>query len=251
MTTYLVTGATDGIGKETARVLAKKGRVLVHGRTAEKAARAAKEVLGEPVFGDLSSLKEIRALASQVEDVDVLVHNAGVFMTERVTTVDGYETTFAVNHLAPFLLTQLLLPRLRGKDDARIVVVSSNAHNGGHVDLSDLQMSRRYDGYRAYCTSKLMNILFTYELARREPSIACNALHPGVINTKLLRVGFGMGGATVESGARTSVKVASDPALRGVTGKYFSDERERASSSESHDRELQRALWEASAQMVG
>lgn len=244
----LVTGATDGIGKQTAlELVRKKHRVLVHGRTHEKAERAAREVGGEPVFGDLSSIAEIHALAEQIADVDVLVHNAGVFMKTREVTIDGLETTFAVNHLAPFLLTHLLLPRLQNKPDPRIVVVSSNAHNGGHIDLNDLQMERRFDGYRAYCNSKLMNVLFGYELARRAPGIAVSSLHPGVINTKLLRVGFGMGGASLESGARTSVKVATDPSLRGVTGKYYSNEREAQSSQESHDRALQAELWERTA----
>jgi retinol dehydrogenase 14 len=252
MRTILVTGATDGIGKETARVLVKQGaRVLVHGRTSEKAERVARELKAEAVFGDLSSMAEVRALAAQIPAVDVVVHNAGVFMNSRTPTVDGFETTFAVNHLAPFLLTQLLLPSLRDRDDARVVVVSSVAHNTGRVDLNDLQMTRGYDGYRAYATSKLMNVLFAYEMARREPTIAFNALHPGVISTKLLRTGFGMGGAPLETGARTSVKVATDPALRGVTGKYFSDERETTSSGASHDRDLQRALYEKSLALAG
>jgi NAD(P)-dependent dehydrogenase (short-subunit alcohol dehydrogenase family) len=258
MPTILVTGATDGIGRQTALELARKGaHVLVHGRT-EKKARAAVDALHkagsvEPVFGDLSSLAEVRALARAIHDVDVVVHNAGVFLNQRETSADGFELTFAVNHLAPFVLTHELLPLLRQKPEARVVVVASMAHSGGRLDFADLQMERDYDGYRAYATSKLMNVMFAYDLARRlrDTKIAVNALHPGVISTKLLRTGFGgMGGASLEQGARTSVRVATDPALAGVTGKYFSDAREAASSRASHDERVQRELYRVSCDLA-
>ncbi len=256
MPIILVTGATDGIGRQTALELARKGaHVLVHGRN-EKKARAAVEALRnagsvEPVVGDLSSLAEVRALARTIRDVDVVVHNAGVFMNRRETSADGLELTFAVNHLAPFVLTHELLPILRSKPEARVVVVASMAHSGGRIDFGDLQLEREYDGYRAYATSKLMNVMFAYDLARRlrGTKIAVNALHPGVISTKLLHTGFGAGGASLEQGARTSVHVATDPALAGVTGKYFSDAREASSSRASHDERVQRELYRVSCEL--
>lgn len=261
MTTILVTGATDGIGRQTALELGRRGaRVLVHGRNEEKAHATVAALRSElrsaqfdAVAGDLSSLAEVRSLARAIDDVDVVVHNAGVFMKSRKLSADGFELTFAVNHLAPFVLTHELLPRLRGKQDARVVVVSSVAHNSGRLELGDLQLERGFDGYRAYANSKLMNVLFSFDLARRlrDEKIAVNALHPGVISTKLLRTGFGMGGASLAEGAKTSVRVATDPALAGVTGKYFSDERETAASRAAHDAKLQRELYRISCELGG
>ncbi|MDI3285068.1 SDR family oxidoreductase [Polyangium sp. 15x6] len=261
----LVTGATDGIGRQTALELLRRGaRVLVHGRTAAKA-KAVCEVLAResrssdlvPVAADLSSMAAVRALAADVmahvERLDVLLNNAGVFMHERKLTEDGFETTFAVNHLAPFLLTHLLLPHVQKSDGGRIVTVSSIAHARGQIDFADLTSERYFHGYTAYATSKLANVLFAYEIGRRLAGtrVTSNALHPGVISTKLLRSGFGMGGGTVVQGAATSVRLAIDPALAGVTCKYFSDEHEEASSQASHDRALQRRLYEVSAKLVG
>ncbi|MDC3953255.1 SDR family oxidoreductase [Polyangium jinanense] len=261
----LVTGATDGIGRQTALELLRRGaRVLVHGRTLAKA-KAVRDVLAResgssdllPVAADLSSMAAVRALAAEVmarvDRLDVLLSNAGVFMHERKLTEDGFETTFAVNHLAPFLLTHLLLPHVQKSDGGRIVAVSSIAHARGQIDFTDLTSERYFHGYTAYATSKLANVLFTYEIGRRlgGTNVTANALHPGVISTKLLRSGFGMGGGTVVQGAATSVRLAIDPALAGVTCKYFSDEHEEASSQTSHDRALQRRLYEVSAKLVG
>jgi NAD(P)-dependent dehydrogenase (short-subunit alcohol dehydrogenase family) len=263
--TFLVTGATDGIGRHTALTLARRGgRVLVHGRTPQKA-EATRDALRaesgshtiDAVAGDLSSLDQVRALARDVAAlaprVDVLVNNAGVFMNERKLSSDGFELTFAVNHLAPFLLTHLLLPQLRHSEEPRIVNVSSVAHARGVIDWDDLDMERGFGGYRAYAASKLMNVLFSFDLARRlrEPFMAVNALHPGVIATKLLREGFGMSGGTLESGSATSVRVATDPALARTTGKYFSDQREAAASKSAHDRAAQERLYELSAKLTG
>jgi retinol dehydrogenase-14 len=263
--TFLVTGATDGIGRQTALTLARRGgRVLVHGRSRAKA-EAARDAIrdatsadrAEAVFGDLSSLDEVKALAAQAADLaprlDVLIHNAGIFANERALSRDGFELTLAVNHLAPFLLTHLLLPQLQASDEPRVVNVSSVAHNRGAVDWDDLQMERGFSGYRAYAASKLMNVLFSFDLARRlvSPFVAVNALHPGVIGTKLLREGFHMSGASVEEGAATSLRLATDPALARVTGKYFSDEQEARAARQAHDRAAQERLYAESARLTG
>lgn len=202
-------------------------------------------------------MAEVRRLAddvsAQVDRLDVLVNNAGVFLHERVLTNDGFESTFAVNHLATFLLTHLLLPKLELSTQGRIVTVSSIAHSRGKLDFSDLQSERYFHGYTAYATSKLANVLFAYEMARRlsKSRVTSNALHPGVISTKLLKSGFGTTGASLVQGAATSVKLAVDPALDSVSGKYFADEREQASSATSHDRQLQTRLYDISAELLG
>ena len=263
--THLVTGATDGIGRQTALELSRLGvKVLVHGRT-EKRAREACGALTKsqrngdfvPVWGDFSALDEVRTLAGQVRElaptVDVLVNNAGVFMTERRLSRDGFELTFAVNHLAPFLLTHLLLDGLKAAAQGRVVNVSSVAHSRGRVDLKDLQSeSGPWDGYRAYASSKLANIYFTHELARRlaGTKVTVNALHPGVIATKLLHTGFGMGGASLESGARTTLYCATSGELAAVTGRYYSDGHEEQPAARANDPELERALYLRSCELV-
>ncbi len=261
--TILVTGATDGIGKETAAELVRRGaRVLVHGRDRYKAEHARDEIkratnsdLVEAVAGDLGFKAEIHALAEDVAargPLAALVNNAGVFLTERRLSEDGIELSFAINHLAVFLLTHLLLPSLEAAK-GRVVVVSSIAHNRGELDLDDLAADRGFDGYSAYAGSKLANVLFAFDLARRvaRRGVTVNALHPGVIGTKLLRTGFGMGGASVREGAKTSVKLAIDPSLEGVTGRYFADEREVSASRAASDRALQELLYERSAALTG
>lgn len=258
--TILVTGATDGIGKETARVLFQRGhRVIVHGRTPERAERAAKSIDPSVAFvsGDLSRLGEVRALAESVKKehprLDVLLSNAGIFAKKRELTADGLELTCAVNHYAHFLLTHLLLDVLSASADGRVVNVSSGVHASGEVDMNDLQIERGWSGYGAYASSKLMNVLFSAELARRlkgrGPSTY--ALHPGVIATKLLREGFGGGGAPLAQGAGTSVMCAVDPKLAGVTGKYYSAEREAPASRKAQDKALLAAFYEKSAALVG
>lgn len=261
---HLVTGATDGIGLQTAVELAKKGaRVLVHGRTEKKANTAADHVKSQvpgakvvPVWGDFGRLAEVRALAAQVQQaapvLDVLVNNAGVFMKERTLTADGYETTLQVNHLAPFLLTTLLQPQLEAAPQGRVVNVSSMAHSRGRVALDDLQSEKRYDGYAAYALSKLLNVHFTHELARRlrGTKVTTYALHPGVITTKLLQTGFGMGGADLETGARTSVYCATAPELALVTGRYYSNAREASAAPQADAPELEKKLWDRSQQLV-
>lgn len=261
---HLVTGATDGIGLQTAVELARKSaRVLVHGRTEKKALTAADHVRAHapgaqvvPVWADFGRLAEVRALAAQVQKaapvLDALVNNAGVFMKERTLTPDGFETTLQVNHLAPFLLTKLLLPQLEAAPQGRVVNVSSMAHARGRVQLDDLQSERRYDGYAAYALSKLLNVHFTHELARRLEGtrVTTYALHPGVITTKLLQTGFGMGGADLETGARTSVYCATAPELASVTGRYYSNAREASAAPHADDPRLEKQLWERSWQLV-
>lgn len=261
----LVTGATDGIGRETALELVQRGaEVIVHGRSPEKVERTCGQIRAtvkgatvEGVVADFASLAQVRALGEEVlrrfPRVDVLLNNAGVYMHQRVITGDGFETTFQVNHLAPFLLTQLLLPLLEKSAPARIVTVSSIAHRSAELELGDLQLEHDFDGYRAYANSKLANVLFTFELARRLQGrgVTANCLHPGVIDTKLLREGFGGGGRTVVEGAATSVFLATSEEVANVTGKYFASSREAEVAAAAKDEGLQRALWRESERMVG
>jgi len=259
----LVTGATDGIGLETARQLLQQGaQVIVHGRSAEKLARVKAELGGkvETVRADFSKLLEVRAMAADLDarglQPEVLVNNAGVLTQERQTTADGFELTMEVNHLAPFLLTHLLLAGSSGAKLKRIVNVASQVHAGADLDVEDPggKSAGRHAGYAAYGASKLANVLFTVELAERlrGRGVTVNSLHPGVIATKLLREGFGMsGGGTPASGARTSVFLATSKEVEGVTGKYFVNSREAATSAAGRDRELARRLYEASAKATG
>lgn len=249
MSTILVTGATDGIGKETARILAEQGHdVIVHGRTMEKAQAIVRSLgKGRAVAADLASLDDVRAMAASLKDarVDVLINNAGVYMKTRKLTADGREMTMAVNHDAPFLLTHLLLDKL-----ARVVNVSSIAHARGHVDVDDIDFARGFNGYAAYASSKLANVLFSVELAKRAPNVLVNALHPGVVSTKLLRAGFNMGGPDSHAdGAATSVFLATAPL--NVSGRYFVRSREATPNPAAHDAALCAAFYEASCQRVG
>ncbi len=240
--TVLVTGATDGIGRETARQLARSGfRVLVHGRSGQRVAAAVQYVADaaaqEPPQGfvaDLSSLEQVRRLALEVLEaaprLDVLINNAGIFSPTSELSHDGYELTLAVNHLAPFLLTNLLLDRLVASAPSRVVNVASGTHYSARLDFARLGAGdsegrrRRYDPHEAYAQSKLCNVLFTYALADRlrGTGVTANCLHPGVVATKLLRAGFGGGrGQHPLEGARTSVYLASAPEVAEVSGRFF------------------------------
>ena len=267
----LVTGATDGIGKQTALDLLRRGsHVLVHGRTAAKAAAVADELAAlvpdarhrvEPFGADLSSLAEVRALASQViarhAFLDVLINNAGVFETERHTTPDGRERTMAINHDAAVLLTHALLEALCAAPQGRVVCVSSMAHAQGRLRLDDLDggsSARAYSGYDAYAVSKLANVLFAVELARRlaHTRVTANALHPGVVSTKLLRMGFGMDGPeSLQQGAATSVFLALDPSVASVSGEYFSHCRRASPQRAARDDVLCARFYEESCRRVG
>jgi NAD(P)-dependent dehydrogenase (short-subunit alcohol dehydrogenase family) len=262
--TILITGATDGIGKQTALTLLEQGaRVIIHGRSEKKAKVTAEELRDvtksdriEAIHADLASLQEVRDAAQALakhKTLDVLLNNAGIYQQERELTPDGFERTMAVNHFGHFLLTHLLLPQLKQSPQGRIVNLSSIAHSRGSLDLNDLSFSKGFDGYRAYASSKLANILFTYELARRlkASSVTVNAVHPGVISTKLLTQNFGIQGGGLAQGAATSLMLATDPALAKTSGKYFSDKRETPSSSLSHDIQLQERLYLESCRLVG
>ena len=264
MKTVLVTGATDGIGLETARQLLAAGmHVLVHGRSKVKAARHANALANRvssgkttPVWGDLSRMREVAALAEQVRTaapvLDVLINNAGIYAKRRTVTEDGFELTMAVNHFAPYLLTRLVGPLVEKAPAGRIITVSSMAHQSGRIDLDDLAFKGGFDGYAAYATSKLANILFTRALAKRlaESNVTANCLHPGVIDTKLLHAGFSIKGASVEQGARTSVHLATSDKVQAVSGKYFDNRRETAPSRQARDEQLAEALWVVSGQLV-
>ncbi|MDD1665421.1 MAG: SDR family oxidoreductase [Methanomicrobiales archaeon] len=265
--TILVTGSTDGIGKATAKALARQGhRVLIHGRDREKGRAVLREIgkVAETASldlftADLSSLGGVQGLADQVRDryehLDVLINNAGVYLPERVLTRDGFEMTFAVNVVAPFLLSHLLMPVLEAGAPARIVNVASSAHfDADRVDWDNLQGEKQYGGWKAYALSKLGVVLFTYSLARRlDPGqVTVNCLHPGVICTKLLFSAFpDYPCDPPEAGARTPVYLATSPEVAGVTGKYFDGMKEERSSGISHDRDIQDRLWEIVGGIAG
>jgi NAD(P)-dependent dehydrogenase (short-subunit alcohol dehydrogenase family) len=259
----LVTGSTDGIGRETARqLLSLRWTVLVHGRSEGKAARNAEELSrdtgGEaaPVWGDLSRMREVVALAGQVRSrtpvLDVLINNAGIYEKRRRLSEEGFEMTMAVNHFAPYLLTRLVGPAVSAARAGRVINVSSIAHQSGRLDVDDLGFTRGYDGYEAYAASKLANILFTRALGARvkHSAVTVNALHPGVIDTKLLHAGFDIRGAPVEEGARTSVYLATSDEVSGVSGKYFVDCREATPSRSARDDRLAERLWVASERLL-
>jgi NAD(P)-dependent dehydrogenase (short-subunit alcohol dehydrogenase family) len=272
----LVTGSSGGIGKATAAGLAALGaRVGITARDRRRAEAAAAEIVdrsGNPavdVFAaDLSVQSEVRRLAAEVlaayPRLDVLVNNAGGTWAHRHVTPDGLEHTFALNHLAPFLLTNLLLERLRASAPARVVTVSSGAQAMGRIDFDDLQSERRYSGQRAYNASKLANVMFTYELARRlaGTGVTANVLHPGVVRTafaaedpspvyKLLTPVARLFMKTPAQGAATSIYLASSAEVEGVSGQYFANRRPKRSSKASYDAQAAARLWQVSAGLVG
>ncbi|MEP7200110.1 MAG: SDR family oxidoreductase [Chloroflexota bacterium] len=271
----LVTGATAGIGQVTARVLAQQGAtVIVVGRNREKSERTVAQIAqqtGNPhveyLLADLSSLNAVRKLAAEFkrrqQQLHALVNNAGAIFLSRHVSADGLEMTFALNHLSYFLLTALLLDTLKASAPARIVNVSSRVHRTAHLNFDDLQNQHGYSGQNVYAQSKLANILFTYELARRldGTGITANALHPGVVATdfaknngvlgRIIRLALNPFSISVEEGAQTNVYLASAPEVEGVTGKYFVDCKAVPSSPASYDVDAARQLWQVSEQLCG
>jgi NAD(P)-dependent dehydrogenase (short-subunit alcohol dehydrogenase family) len=273
----LVTGATSGIGKQIAIGLGKLGgSIVLAGRDRSKCEAVVREIAdgldhkasASYLVADFSSQSAIRNLAQEFKDMhqrlDILVNNAGVFKAKHQLTKEGIEYTLAVNHLAPFLLTNLLMDRLKVSNQSRVVTTSSIAHRGARIDFDDLQSSRRrYSGIRAYGQSKLANILFTKELARKlEGSGAtANCFHPGGVRTSLARDNpwyyrLAWYVATIfltssEKGADTGIYLASSPDLNGVTGKYFVKRRETTPSQAARDQEAATRLWDASEKLTG
>jgi NAD(P)-dependent dehydrogenase (short-subunit alcohol dehydrogenase family) len=255
MKTIFITGATDGIGLATATDLAKQGyEVVVHGRNEDKALHACEAIRSvvpdamlQTAHADLADLSAVARMAHDLSArlplMDVLVNNAGVYKTEWETSPDGFEMTLAVNYLAHFLLTNLLLPLLKKSAAPRVLTVSSMVHASGRIVFEDMNGDRGYNGYNAYANSKLANALFANELARRELWLTSNSLHPGVVGTKLLHAAFSMPGETAASGARTSVYLATSPEVAKVTGKYFDNCMEVAAAAPALDQQLARQLW--------
>lgn len=272
--TCMITGATSGIGRSTAIELGTAGAHLVLVcRNRERGEELVREITanGNPevelMLADLESQAQIRKLAADFlatrKPLHVLINNAGVFNLKRKITSDGIEEVFAVNHLAYFLLTMLLLERIKESAPARIINIASDLHQRATMKFEDLGGERSYGGFASYAQSKLGNVLFTYELARRlaRSGVTVNCVHPGAVATNLARnngtlatVAWKLIGAFMKSpddGARTQVYLALAPELEGVTGKYFIDSKEARSSAESRDAGVARRLWDVSAQMTG
>jgi len=271
----LVTGATAGIGKETARELARTGAMVVLiGRNDQKAQDTVREIQNEMhgeasldfIIGDLSSLTEIRKVASSFKEkydkLDVLINNAGAFFSRRLVSVDGFEMTLALNHLNYFLLTNLLLDVIRQTPNARIVNVSSSAHYGSSINFSDLQREKYYFGWFVYAESKLMNIYFTRVLAQKlvGSTITTNVLHPGFVATNFghgkglsdwaIRIGQRLMAISPKAGALTSVYLATSKEVEGVSGKYFARCRQQQPSVAARDDKAANLLWEISEDLV-
>ncbi|MGJ3238569.1 MAG: SDR family oxidoreductase [Anaerolineae bacterium] len=275
----IVTGATNGIGEVTALELARQGaEVVIISRNPAKLERTVNKIQSETgnqqvsaIQADLASIADIRQAAEQFlqthDRLDVLVNNAGAFFADRQESVDGNEMTLALNHLNYFLLTNLLLDTLKQTasthGEARVVSVSSGAHNTGKINFDDFQ-AEQYSGFGRYSDSKLMNVLFTYELARQleGTGVTANVLHPGFVDT-----GFGLNNEvwwkgilnglqnlfaiSPEKGAETMIYLASSPEVTGITGKYWEKKQQKSSSKISYNTEIQKRLWQVSADLVG
>ena len=271
----MVTGATSGIGMVTSQVLAQAGaEVIVVGRNKEKSEATVDRIrqqTGNPtveyMLADLSSQAAIRQLAEtfkrQHERLDVLVNNAGAFFLWRQQSVDGIEMTFALNHMGYFLLTNLLLDKLKASAPARVINVSSGSHRGERINFNHLQGKRFYNGFRAYGESKLANIYFTYELARRleGTGVTVNAMHPGFVATNIgtnngwivraIRPLMDLFALSAEEGADTINYLAVSKEVENITGKYFIKRKAVSSSPISYDESLARRLWQVSMKLTG
>ena len=273
--TALITGGTSGIGKATAVALAAMGaNVIVVGRNPERGEAAVEEIKAqshsgsvELMLADLSVQAEVRKLAEEFlgshDRLDVLANNAGLVQSNRTETPDGIETTLAINHLAPFLLTNLLIERLEQSPPSRVITVSSEAQRWGNMDFEDLQSRRKYRGFPVYGMTKLANIMFTFELAERlgGTGVSANCLHPGSVGTNF---GQNNRGAMAlffktfkpfmrspEQGADTLIWLSFSPEVEGVSGKYFSDRKEIAARKVAYDPAARRTLWEISEELTG
>jgi NAD(P)-dependent dehydrogenase (short-subunit alcohol dehydrogenase family) len=273
--TVIITGATSGIGKVAADALAGMGAsLLLVGRNEAKGSQTIAEIksnTGNPnlsfLKADLSSMDEVRRLAgeinSQVDKIDVLLNNAGAVFTKFQKTIDSFEMTLALNHLSPFLLTHLLMDRIKAASTSRIITVSSMAHKMASLDFDNLMFEKGYNSWAAYSNSKLANILFTYQLARNleNSKITANTLHPGFVKTNFGRSNGGFLGwltglsqvfaITVEEGAKTSIHLASSPEVERTSGKYFVQCKLAESSPASYDEKMQSHLWEISQKLTG
>lgn len=270
----LVTGATSGIGEVAATELARReARVVLVGRSLERCDATAARIRVAAAYADVDALvadlsvqAEVRRLAEQVRErydrLDVLLNNAGGMFLERHESADGIEMTLALNHFSYFILTDELLPLLKKSAPARIINVASDAHKGATLDFDDLECRRRYSGWRAYQRSKLANILFTYELARRleGTGVTANTLHPGFVRTRffesftgwagfITRLGASLIAINADEGARTSIYLATSPEVEKVSGQYFVRCKPARSSPQSHDRQAALRLWQISEEM--
>jgi len=268
----IVTGATSGIGEVAARGLAAMGaKVVIVSRSEAKTSMLAEQIRltggqAQPFNADLSSMNEVRRVAREIhasyDHIDVLLNNVGAFFTSHQYSVDGLEMTFALNHVSYFLLTQQLMDLIRLGEQPRIVNVASAAHFGGHIDFNNLQLDKGFNGWRAYNNSKLMNVLFTYELSRRlaGSGITANVLHPGFVATNfgksnggIFKPIFGMiyaGALTSEEGAQTSIYLASSSEVDGISEKYFVNSQPAKSSEESYSNTAAARLWDVSTELI-
>jgi NAD(P)-dependent dehydrogenase (short-subunit alcohol dehydrogenase family) len=270
----LVTGATDGIGKVSARVLAEKGaKVIIVGRNPEKSATVLAELKSSSgnenidlLMADLAVMQEVRDLAEQVishyDRLDILLNNAGGYFAKHELTSDGLERTFALNHMSYFLLTNKLMELLKSSAPARIVNVSSDAHYGVDMDFENLNGEQEYKAWKAYQKSKLANVLFTYELLKKVPAdITVNCLHPGFVATNfghniggffgpVLKIAQRISAIDPEEGAKTSIFLCSAPEVKGVSGKYFYKCQPKTSSRESRNMDTGKRLWQISSDIA-
>lgn len=258
----IITGATDGIGKQTALELAQLGhQIFIHGRSQQRLSETKKWILSqfstakiETLLADFASLNEVEQMANNFISsgikLDILINNAGVFEKKLAYSVDGYELTFAINHLAHFYLTHLLLPIIKSHSHARIINVASMAQASA-IDFDSLNAEKGYNSYDAYELSKLCNILFTFKLALELEGtlISVNALHPGVISTKILHAGWGIGGGSWHSGAATTIFLATNEEGKNNTGHYYVNKQKARASSASYIFENQEKLWQKSMEM--
>jgi retinol dehydrogenase 14 len=273
--TVLITGGTSGIGKAASVALAAMdANVVIVGRNQERGEAVVEEIRArshnesvELLLADLSVQSEVRGLAQEFQGrhdrMDVLINNAGLVQSKRTETPDGIETTLAINHLAPFLLTNLLLGQLEESAPSRVITVSSEAQRWGKMDFEDMESRRKYRGFPVYGMTKLANIMFTYELAERlnGTGVTANCLHPGSVGTN-----FGLNNRgpmalffrtfkpfmrSAEQGADTLVWLASSPEVDGVSGKYFSDRKEIEAKKVAYDPAARRRLWEISEELTG